>query len=119
MQAFLFFQGDILIRILSFLLCLLFIFPDTAFADEIEISAQSAVVMDAYTKTVLYEKNADISGAAFLMANGHKIDKNDYTVTVSKTRDGKIGTITYKASKNSKSFSGSRKIKFQYIATAK
>jgi hypothetical protein len=68
--------------------------------------------------TVL-EKNADISGAAFLMANGHKIDKNDYTVTVSKTKDGKIGTITYKASKNSKSFSGSRKIKFQYIAKAK
>ena len=63
MQAFLFFQGDILIRILSFLLCFLFIFPNTAFADEIEISAQSAVVMDAYTKTVLYEKNADISRA--------------------------------------------------------
>ncbi|MBQ9532115.1 MAG: D-alanyl-D-alanine carboxypeptidase [Eubacterium sp.] len=45
------------------LLCFMLIIPNNAFASEITISAQSAVVMDAYTKTVLFRKEADIKRA--------------------------------------------------------
>lgn len=41
---------------LSFILAVLFIFPYTAYANE--NSAASAIVIDAQTKTIIYEKNA-------------------------------------------------------------
>ena len=46
-----------------FLLCFLFLLPNTAYADEIDISAGNCVVMDAYSKTVLYAENEDIKKA--------------------------------------------------------
>lgn len=46
----------ILLKKFSVFLALLILFPVTVKADD--ISAQSAVVMDAYTGTILYEKNA-------------------------------------------------------------
>ena len=42
---------------------LTFVFPETAYADNINISAESAVVMDAYSQKILFEKNPDINKA--------------------------------------------------------
>ena len=56
-------MGDFLFKKICFILCFFFIIPDTAYAKEIEISAQSAIVIDAYTKTVLYSKKADTKRA--------------------------------------------------------
>ena len=62
-------------------------------------------------------KNAVISSAGSIKAYGVDLDPALYDITVSKTNDGKNGTITYKA-KNSTSFTGKKTIKFRYINTA-
>ena len=49
----------ILLKSFCVLLCFVLLYPNTAYASEINISAQSAVVMDAYTKTVLFCKSID------------------------------------------------------------
>lgn len=62
------------------------------------------------------EQDADLSQTAFLMVNGNKLVKGtDYedVVKVSKTKNGKIGTITYKAKAGSP-YTGTRVIKFKY-----
>ena len=59
------------------------------------------------------DKNVDVSSAAGLRANGARISDTYYTVTVSKTKNGKIGSITYKATKDAP-YSGSRTIRFRY-----
>ena len=62
------------------------------------------------------EQNADLSQAADLMVNGNALVKGtDYedVVKVSKTKDGKTGTITYKA-KTGSSYTGNRVIRFMY-----
>ena len=53
----------ILFKTFCFLLCFLFLFPNTVFADEVDISAGCCVVMDAYSKTVLYAENEDVKRA--------------------------------------------------------
>ena len=60
-------------------------------------------------------KDAYIGEGAYLVgADGNKIDPGMYTVTVSKTRDGKTGFITYKA-KAGTPYTGKRSIKFMYL----
>ncbi len=63
-------------------------------------------------------KNAVISSGTSIKAYGVELDPKLYTVSVTKTKDGKIGTITYKA-KRGTDFSGTKKIKFKYICNAK
>ena len=58
-------------------------------------------------------KNADISETVGLFVGGGKIDPLYYTVKVSNTGKGKIGSITFKADKNSP-YKDSRTIKFMY-----
>ena len=52
-----------LFKTICYILCFVFLSPFCAFANEIELSAQSAIAIDAYTKTVLYEKNANAERA--------------------------------------------------------
>ena len=59
-------------------------------------------------------KDADISLGASIKAFGNDLSSADYTVTVSKTRDGKIGSITFKAKKGSP-YTGKKTIKFMYV----
>ena len=49
-------------RLFAFLLIFVFI-PDFAYAKDIEISAQKALVMDAYTNRIIFEKNKDVKSA--------------------------------------------------------
>lgn len=52
-------QVIFLLKRLSFVLCFLLMIPNTVYAqNEPEISASSAIVIDAYTKNILFEKNA-------------------------------------------------------------
>lgn len=45
-------------KLYCFILTLLFLFPNTAYANDISISAYSAVTMDSATKSILFEQNA-------------------------------------------------------------
>jgi len=51
-------QVIFLFKKVCLLLCFILIIPNIAYAKEFEISANSAIVIDAYTKTTLFEKNA-------------------------------------------------------------
>ncbi len=61
-------------------------------------------------------KGADLSNAVVLKAFGAEV-KEGYTITVSKAKDGKIGTIIIKADKDG-SLSGTKKVKFLYQKAA-
>ncbi len=49
-----------LFKRLCLILCFALVFPNVAYAEGVELSASSAIVMDAHTNTVFFEKNSDI-----------------------------------------------------------
>ena len=75
-------------------------------------SGKFTCVIEGEEETLV--KNADVSKAAGLWINGTRIDPSEYDISVSKTKDGKTGSITYKAKSSSASFSGKKTVKFMY-----
>ena len=75
-------------------------------------SGKFTCVIEGEEETLV--KNADVSKAAGLRRNGTRIDPSEYDISVSKTKDGKTGSITYKAKSSSASFSGRKTVKFMY-----
>ena len=51
-------QVVFLFKRICLVLCFVLIVPDIAYAKEISISAQKAVVIDSYTNNILFERNA-------------------------------------------------------------
>lgn len=92
----------ILLRFLCFFLTLSFLFPVNAYAGDYTISASSYVVLDADTKTVLYEKS---SNSVCSMASTTKImtcliacesERLDDTIVITNEMlDGAIGSLIY------------------------
>ena len=59
-------------------------------------------------------KNASLAEAVSIKVNGTKVDPKLYVIAVSKTANGKIGTIIVSPAKGSP-YSGKRTIKFMYL----
>ena len=91
-----------MLRRICILLSVLFLFPITAYGAGVSVSAGSAVVIDAQTHTVLYEKSAYDSRAmasttkimtCLLACESNKCE--DDVVITSQMLDGAIGSLVY------------------------